>query len=116
MREGFGSLDPGYRGGRPKKTTPEQRDRIVAVARTRPDHQGVALTRWSLPKLRLHLAEMGVELSEEALRQTLIGAGLSHQRTRSWTWSPDPDFQHKAERVLGLYRGLLATSCGGWRC
>jgi transposase len=101
---GFGSLDPDYRGGRPKQTTPEQRDRIVAVARTRPDHQGVALTRWSLPKLRLHLAGMGIVLSEEALRQTLIGAGLSHQRTRSWKWSPDPDFTAKAERVLGLYR------------
>ena len=58
--EGFGSLDPEYRGRRPKKTTPEQRDRIVAVARTRPDHQGVPLTRWSLPKLRAHLAGMGV--------------------------------------------------------
>jgi hypothetical protein len=43
-------------------------------------------------------------LSEEALRQTLIAAGLSHQRTRSWKWSPDPDFTPKAERVLGLYR------------
>jgi transposase len=102
--EGFGSLDPDYRGGRPKKTTPEQRERIVAVARTRPDHQGVPLTRWSLPKLAAHLAGMGVSLSEEALRQTLIGAGLSHQRTRSWKWSPDPDFQSKAERVLSLYR------------
>lgn len=102
--EGFGSLDPDYRGGRPRKTTPAQRDRIVAVARTRPDHQGVPLTRWSLPKLAAHLAGMGVVLSEEALRQTLIGAGLSHQRTRSWKWSPDPDFTEKAERVLGLYR------------
>ena len=102
--EGFGSLDPDYRGGRPKKTTPAQRDRIVAVARTRPDHQGVPLTRWSLPKLQRHLAGMGVCLSEEALRLTLIGAGLSHQRTRSWKWSPDPDFTAKAERVLSLYR------------
>lgn len=102
--EGFGSLDPDYRGGRPRKTTPEQRERIVAVARTRPDHQGVPLTRWSLPKLRAHLAAIGIDLSEEALRQTLIGAGLSHQRTRSWKWSPDPDFQFKAERVLSLYR------------
>ena len=42
---GFVSLDPDYRGGRPKKTTPEQRDRIVSVARARPDTQGVALTR-----------------------------------------------------------------------
>lgn len=101
---GFSSLDPDYRGGRPRKTTPEQRDRIVSVARARPDTQGVALTRWSLPKLKLHLEGMGIFLSEEALRQTLIGVGLSHQRTRSWKWSPDPDFQAKAERVLGLYR------------
>lgn len=102
--EGFSSLDPEYRGGRPKKTTPEQRDRIIAVARARPDSQGVPLTRWSLPKLAVHLAGMGIALSEESLRLTLIGAGLSHQRTRSWKWSPDPDFQEKAERVLSLYR------------
>jgi len=101
---GFDSLDPDYRGGRPKKTTPEQRDRIVAVARARPDTQGVALTRWSLPKLQAHLAGLGVVLSEEALRQTLIAAGLSHHRPRSWKWSPAPDFQRKAEPVLGLYR------------
>jgi transposase len=102
--QGFDSLDPDYRGGRPKKMTPAQRDRIVAVARTRPDHQGVPLTRWSLAKLAQHLAGMGILLSEEALRQTLIAAGLSHQRTRSWKWSPDPEFQPKAERVLSLYR------------
>jgi hypothetical protein len=47
---------------------------------------------------------MGIVVSEEALRQTLMSAGLSHQRTRSWKWSPDPDFAEKAERVLGLYR------------
>ena len=41
--QGFESLDPDYRGGRPRKTTPEQRDRIVSVARARPDTQGVAL-------------------------------------------------------------------------
>src|SRR3954470_12020465 len=99
--QGFGSLDPDYRGGRPKKTTPEQRDRIIAVARARPDTQGVALTRWSLAKLSEHLAGLGIQLSEEALRQTLRAAGLSHQRPRSWKWSPDPDFAEKAERVLG---------------
>ncbi len=102
--QGFGSLDPEYRGGRPKKTTPEQRDRIVAVARARPDTQGVALTRWSLAKLAEHLAGLGIVLCEEALRQTLRAAGLSHQRTRSWKWSPDPDFAEKAHRVLSLYR------------
>jgi transposase len=103
-QEGFASLDPDYRGGRPKKTTPEQRDRIVSVARARPDTQGVALTRWSLAKLAAHLAGIGVVLCPEALRQLLNEAGLSHQRTRSWKWSPDPDFRPKAERVLSLYR------------
>ena len=66
--QGFSSLDPDYRGGRPKKTTPEQRDQIVAVARARPDTQGVALTRWSLAKLSEHLVSLGIVLSEEALR------------------------------------------------
>jgi transposase len=103
---GFDSLDPDYRGGRPPKTTPAERDQIVAVARARPDTQGVPLTRWSLPKLRPHLIEAGVvaELGEETLRQILRSAGLSHQRTRSWKWSPDPLFREKAERVLALYR------------
>jgi transposase len=102
--EGFGSLDPDYRGGRPEKMTPCERDRIVAVARARPDTQGVPLTRWSLSKLAPHLAGMGILLSREALRRPLIDAGLSHQRTRSWKWSPDPEFRSKAERVLCLYR------------
>jgi len=90
-----------------------QRDGIVSVARARPDTQGVPPTRWSLAKLREHLAGMGISLCEEALRQTLIGAGLSHQRTRSWKWSPDPDFQAKAERVLSLYRPSPWTA---WSC
>ena len=104
--QGFDSLDPDYRGGRPKKTTPAERDRIVAVARARPDTQGVALTRWSLRKLRPHLVEQEIvsELCEETLRQILRTAGLSHQRTRSWKWSPDPLFKERAERVLELYR------------
>lgn len=102
--EGFGSLDPEYRGGRPKKTTPQQRDRVVSLARARPDTQGVALTRWSLAKLVEHLAGLGIVLCEKSLRQTLRAVGLSNQRTRSWKWSPDPDFAKKARRVLSLYR------------
>jgi hypothetical protein len=69
-----------------------------------PTPQGVALTRWSLAKLAKHLADLGIVLCEEALRLTLRAAGLSHQRTRAWKYSPDPDFAEKAERVLGLSR------------
>jgi transposase len=102
---GFAALDPDYRGGRPKMVTPEQRDAVVAVARARPDTQGVALTRWSIDKLARHLAEQHIAvLSPTALRALLDEAGLSFQRTRSWKWSPDPDFKPKADRILGLYR------------
>jgi hypothetical protein len=76
----------------------------VSLARARPYTQGVALTRWSLPRRKLHLAAVGIAVSQEASRHTLLGAGPSHQRTRSWKWSPDPDFAEKVERVLGLYR------------
>lgn len=77
---------------------------MVSIARARPDSQGVALTRWSLAKLRDHLADGGIDVSAETLRRILNEAGLSHQRTRSWKWSPDPDFATKAERVLSLHR------------
>jgi hypothetical protein len=87
--EGFSSLDPDYRGGRPA-------DALVALeARASPGGDGHPVER-------------------EALRQQVIDAGLSHQRTRSWKWSPDPDFKEKAERVprgfaLLQYRPITST-------
>jgi len=65
---GFDSLRPNYRGGRPRRITADERRRIVAVAGARPDAQGVALTRWSLPRLAAHLAE------REVARRALAGA------------------------------------------
>jgi transposase len=60
---GLDSLDPDYRGGRPRRITAAQRKRIVPVAGARPDTQGVALTRWSLPRLAVHLRTLGIEIS-----------------------------------------------------
>src|SRR3954449_143167 len=74
---GMASLDPEYRGGRPRPVTVEQRRKTVAVAGARPDRQGVALTRWSLPRLADHLAEHGiVVISPAHLRRLLAEAGL----------------------------------------
>jgi transposase len=100
---GMASLDPEYRGGRPRRITSEQRRQAVAVAGARPDTQGVALTRWSLPRLADHLAEIGLlEISAAHLGRVLADAGLSFQRTRTWKASPDPDYEPKAARVLEL--------------
>jgi transposase len=101
---GLDSLRPNYRGGRPRRIDRADRRRIVAVAGARPDSQGVALTRWSLPRLAGHLKDAGiVEISPAHLQRLLCEAGLSFQRTRSWKASPDPDYAAKAERVLALY-------------
>jgi transposase len=100
---GMASLDPEYRGGRPRRITEPERRRVVAVAGARPDSQGVALTRWSLPRLADHLTQTGVlEISAAHLGRVLAEAGLSFQRTRTWKASPDPGFEAKAARVLDL--------------
>ena len=102
--EGFDSLRPDYRGGRPRRITSTQRKRAVAVAGARPDTHGVPLTRWSLDRLSAYLAELGVVISPIHLWRLLAQAGLSFQRTRSWKASPDPDYEAKAARVLELYQ------------
>jgi hypothetical protein len=92
-----------YRGGRPRRITTDQRQRIVSVAGARPDHQGVALTRWSLPRLSIYLCDEGiVDVSARHLGALLAAAGLSFQRTRTWKASPDPDYEAKAARILAL--------------
>jgi transposase len=99
---GLDSLRPRYRGGRPRRITTDQRQRIVSVAGARPDDQGVPLTRWSLPRLSVHLAGAGIEVSPRHLGTLLTEAGLSFQRTRTWKSSPDPDYEEKAARILAL--------------
>jgi transposase len=97
--EGFDSLRP---DGRPRRITPSERQRVVAVAGARPDTQGVPLSRWSLERLSAYLADDGLVISPTGLWRLLAQAGLSFQRTRSWKASPDPDYEARAARVLGL--------------
>jgi transposase len=100
---GMNSLRPRYRGGRPRRITTDQRQAIISVAGARPDHQGVPLTRWSLPRLSIYLADEGVvDVSFGYLGRLLAEAGLSFQRTRTWKASPDPDYAAKTARILEL--------------
>jgi transposase len=99
---GLDSLRPRYRGGRPRRITTDERQRIVAVAGARPDSKGIPLTRWSLPRLAHELAREGIEISPRHLGSVLAEAGLSFQRTRTWKASPDPDYPEKAARILEL--------------
>ncbi|MDN5933116.1 MAG: IS630 family transposase [Pseudonocardia sp.] len=101
---GLDCLRPRYRGGRPRRITIDQRERIVALAGARPEVKGAPLTRWSLPHLARHLAGRGITVSTAHLGRLLDRAGLSFQRTRSWLASPDPDYEARAARVQALYR------------
>ena len=103
---GLDSLDPDYRGGRPRRITAAQRARIVAVAGARPMREGLPLTRWSLPRLAAHLRSGG---DRDLARPPRAGcwprAGLSFQRTRSWKASPDPDYEAQGQPRAGALRG-----------
>ena len=101
---GFDSLRPRFGGGRPRRISAEDEQRIVAVAGARPDTLGVPYTRWSLAKLSRYLCSQAIEVSPAHLGRILARNGISLQRTRSWKQSPDPDYQAKADRVLALYR------------
>ncbi|MGH7539552.1 MAG: IS630 family transposase [Gemmatimonadota bacterium] len=102
-RHGFDSLRPRFGGGRPRRISTDDEQRIVAVAGARPSALGVPYTRWSLSKLSRYLRGQGIEISPAHLGRILARNGISLQRTRSWKQSPDPDYQAKAARILALY-------------
>jgi transposase len=103
-RYGFESLRPHLGGGRPRRISTEDEQRIVAVAGARPDTLGVPYTRWSLAKLSRYLTGHGLAVSPAHLGRILARNGISLQRTRSWKQSPDPDYEATAARILALYR------------
>ena len=101
---GFDSLRPRFGGGRPRRISSDDEQRIVAIAGARPDSLGVPFTRWSLGKLSRHLQGRGICVSPAQLQRILARAGVSLQRTRTWKQSPDPEYEAKAQRILALYR------------
>lgn len=103
-RHGFESLRPRLGGGRPRRISTDDEQRIVAVAGARPDTLGVPYTRWSLTKLSRYLCGQGLVVSPAQLGRILARNGISLQRTRSWKQSPDPEYAEKAARILALHR------------
>jgi len=103
-RHGFESLRPRFGGGRPRRISVDDEQRIVAVAGARPSTLGVPCTRWSLAKLSVYLHGQGIAVSPAHLGRILARNAISLQRTRSWKQSPDPEYAEKAARILALYR------------
>ena len=72
------------------------------MAGARSDSQGVPLTRCSLDRLSVWLADQAIQISASHLGRLLAAAGLSFQRTSSWKPSPGPEYEARAARVLEL--------------
>jgi transposase len=103
--DGFGSLYPKYKGGRPPKFSLPQRREIKKIARSRPAEHGLPFSAWSLSKLADFLVAEGVvdDISHEGLRALLREEGVSFQRLKTWKASKDPDYEAKKARVEHLY-------------
>ena len=103
--DGFGSLYPRYRGGRPPKFTLPQRREIKKIAKSRPGEHDLPFSTWSLSKLAEFLVAEGVvdDISHEGLRVLLREEGVTFQRLKTWKTSKDPDYAVKKGRVEHLY-------------
>jgi transposase len=106
--DGFDSLYPRYRGGRPRTFTLAQRRAIKQLGLSRPQDHELPFSTWSLAKLADFLVAEGVvdDISHEGLRVLLHQQGVSFQRLKTWKQSRDPDFESKKNRILHLY-GLM---------
>jgi transposase len=103
--DGFGSLYPKYKGGRPPKFTLGQRREIKKIAKSRPADHGLPFSTWSLAKLAEFLVAEGVvdDISHEGLRVLLREEGVTFQRLKTWKASADPDYAVKKARAGRLY-------------
>ena len=103
--DGFSSLYPKYKGGRPPKFTLAQRREIKKTAKSKPAEHDLPFSTWSLAKLADFLVAEGVvdDISHEGLRTLLREEGVSFQRIKTWKGSKDPDYAAKKARVEHLY-------------
>jgi transposase len=103
--DGFDSLYPRYKGGRPPKFTEKQRREVKRIALSRPTDHDLPFSTWSLAKLAEYLVNQGVveDISHEGLRALLREEGVSFQRLKTFKASTDPDFEAKKNRVVELY-------------
>jgi transposase len=103
--DGFDSLYPKYKGGRPKRFTLPERREVKKIAKSKPTEHSLPFSAWSLAKLADFLVAEGVvdDISHEGLRVLLREEGVSFQRVKTWKDSRDPDYAAKKARVEHLY-------------
>jgi transposase len=91
---GVDGLADAPRAGRPLTHGPEVWQRIQARACQQPEHYG----RWTVRTLARDLG-----LPPATVHSVLVASGLQPHRIRTFTFSPDPDFEAKLMDIVGLY-------------
>lgn len=91
---GIDGLQDAPRGGRPPKHGPEVWQRIEERACQQPERY----SRWSVRTLARDL-----KLPASTVHEVLVAGGLQPHRVRTFTFSPDPDFEAKLLDIVGLY-------------
>jgi len=92
--QGLEGLHDAPRSGRPAKHGPEIVQRVQNRACQQPEHY----SRWSVRTLAQDL-----NLPRSTVHQILVASDLQPHRIRTFTFSPDPDFEAKLLDIVGLY-------------
>src|ERR1700676_3179276 len=92
--QGIEGLRDAPRSGRPPKHDADARHKVQTRVCQQPDDQ----SRWTVRTLA---AELG--LAASTVHTMLVAAKLQPHRIRTFTFSPDPDFEAKLLDIVGLY-------------
>jgi transposase len=92
--DGIEGLRDAPRSGRPPKHDADTRNRVHTLVCQQPEDQ----SRWSVRTLAAEL-----RLPASTVHAILVAAKLQPHRIRTFTFSPDPDFESKLLDVVGLY-------------
>ena len=92
--KGLDGLGDAPRVGRPRKHSQEVLRRVQTRVCQQPEHY----SRWSVRTLAADL-----KLPASTVHQMLVDSHLQPHRIRTFTFSPDPDFEAKLLDVVGLY-------------
>jgi transposase len=93
--EGVSALGDRPRSGRPITITERETQRVVVTACRQPRK---GLSRWSVRTLAKHL-----DLPQARVQRILQAYDLHPHRLRTFTFSPDPQFEEKLLEVVALY-------------
>ena len=83
--------------GRPSTIKDNQKNDVVILSKVSPRSLGYAFNSWTLFKLKAASEERNIfeSVSHMSIKRILAKAGISHQRTKTWMQSEDPEFEVK---------------------